>query len=200
MNWATCPLAELPAHIFARLDRATRHPGDPMRTPVLGTIGGGRVAMRTVVLREVHADERRVVCHTDVRSAKIGQLHAHPAATWMFSDPVELVQVRAKGRTTIHCQNQLARRLWDQLPAVSRLNYCTTNPPGTELRSPEFALPPGLRGQKPTAENTIAGWENFAVVITAIERLDWLWLAAAGHRRAIFGWKARAWKGQWVTP
>lgn len=200
MNWKTCPIADLPAQIFARLTRATADSADPLRLPVIGTVAADGCALRTVVLRDVQPNECRLIAYTDIRSAKVHELQRSPATAWLFYHAGDAVQVRATGRMTLHHHNQLARRLWDAVPPANRLNYCTTHSPGTVISSPELALPPALRGSQPTIESTAPGWENFAVLMTVVKRLDWLCLCGEAQRRATFEWSGRSWKGHWITP
>jgi pyridoxamine 5'-phosphate oxidase len=55
-------------------------------------------------------------------------------------------------------------------------------------------LPPGSPLAHPTPER--GSREHFAVVTGRVERIDWLDLAVAGHRRAVFD----ATGARWIQP
>ncbi len=200
MNWNELTPDSLAAGILQRLSRAAHDPKHALRTAVLGTARENDCRLRSVILREVHPRERRLVCFSDVRTGKIHELHHGSRAGWLFYDPAEQVQIRAGGATTVHFRNQFARRAWESRPVASRVNYCSIGAPASEIADPALALPEELRGHRATAENTAAGWANFAVISTTIEELDWLRLNPAGHRRARAVWTGRQWKGHWVVP
>ncbi|MFL0672399.1 MAG: hypothetical protein ACJLS3_13550 [Erythrobacter sp.] len=41
---------------------------------------------------------------------------------------------------------------------------------------------------------------NFAVLLIAVQEVDWLYLAHTGHIRAQFTRAGEGWDGRWVTP
>lgn len=73
---------------------------------------------------------------------------------------------------------------------MSRVTYATAQAPGDPVHRPPAA---------PT--DAQAGRANFAVVTLRIAALDWLLLAAEGHRRARFAWDdAGMLSAFWVAP
>jgi pyridoxine/pyridoxamine 5'-phosphate oxidase len=200
MDWSAISLAARPAAIFQRLADAAREVADPLRTPALATGSGADAGVRTVVLREVNAEARQLIAFSDARAGKIRQLAADAATAWLFYEPVEKFQLRARGTTRVHHRDAETKRRWETVPPANRLNYCAAVAPGSELPDADAAFPSELRGQPPILASTARGGEHFAVLITIVSELDWLWLRPGGHWRARFAWTDGAWKGTWVAP
>lgn len=51
-----------------------------------------------------------------------------------------------------------------------------------------------------SAEATADGAAHFAVLAARVARLEFLYLAHQGHRRARFTWNGGAWQGEWLVP
>ena len=49
-----------------------------------------------------------------------------------------------------------------------------------------------------TMEQSEKGYENFTVIKCNIKSIEWLYLAAKGHRRAIFNFENK--KNSWLVP
>lgn len=169
-------------------------------TGVLGTVEDGAPRLRTVVLRAVDRPGARLCCHTDRRSGKVRQLADADAVSWLFYDPERRVQLRLEGRATIHAEDALAERRWAASPSGSRRCYLVSPGPGRVLAAPGSTLPEALRGRRPSPEETVPGRQNFAVIVTRVDRLDWLHLTADGHRRARFVRDGERWERCWVAP
>jgi len=200
VDWSQLTPETLPGAIWSRLVVACGTTNDPWRTPALATGSGTDRGLRTVVLRAVDADRRELTLFSDSRAGKVRQLTSRNLADWLFYDPTEKVQLRLHGISRCHWKDTESRRLWENVPPVNRVNYCATVPPGTELPERGTGLPGDLAGQKLTLENTARGWEHFAVLITTVTDMDWLWLRTEGHWRARFTWTNDEWKGTWVAP
>lgn len=199
-DWNHASLEELPSLIWNALGSAAADGSHPFRFAAVATGSPAACALRTVVLREVHAERRQLVFFTDVRSPKISELRAAPRLAWLFYDAAERVQVRATATARIHHNDEIAARGWEQTPVTGRLNYSTVDAPGTALDGWADSLPAELRVAAPDERNTMAGRGNFAVVATVVDRLDWLWLNPAGHRRAEWTWDGTRFGGRWITP
>ena len=185
MNLPPMPadLAEIRTRIWAELARAAAERGRPWRTLVLATAGGeAGCDARTIVLREVEAESRELVFFTDARSPKVGQVGHHPQAVVVAWSPELGWQVRMTVRLEVETSGLAVSSRWARLkmtPAAQ--DYLSPLPPGSPL-----AHPAPERGSR----------EHFAVVTARVERIDWLDLATAGHRRAIFD----AAGARWVQP
>jgi len=183
-------LDELIHDCWVRLTRAVRDRRHPWRLPVLATVDGeGAPAARTVVLREVMREAAVLGCHTDRRSPKIEEIRADPRVAWTFYDPGSKLQVRARGRATVHLvtdDDPIALARWADTSLPSRRCYLAPHVPGTACDVPSPNLPDALESRNPDAAESEAGRVNFAVLRTRVERFDVLALHAAGHERAAF--------------
>lgn len=182
------------------LEQGVKDRRSPMHTGVFATIRGDFPEARTVVLRHIDAKARKLYCHTDSRSAKVGDLRHNPNCSWLFYHPERKIQLRFLGRATVHHDAPLATARWKETKLMSRRCYATTLPPGTLVEAPTSGLPDYLIERNPTAEESEAGAENFAVVETHVHLLDWLLLDAKGHRRAKFHWQGETLLASWAIP
>jgi hypothetical protein len=44
------------------------------------------------------------------------------------------------------------------------------------------------------------GWEHIIVITSVVYSFDWLYLQAAGHRRALLRWRDDRWESGWASP
>jgi pyridoxamine 5'-phosphate oxidase len=194
-------LTEILEQTWTALRCAVADSSDAFRTPALGTIGDQRPCLRTVVLRRVEPSRRTVACYTDARSAKVREIRACPAVSWLFFCPKRNVQIRTEGPAAIHHLDAVAREAWSRTSLWGRRGYCVEPAPETEMKAPSSGLPASFVGRAPTEAESEAGWPNFAVIATTIDRFDWLRLDdARGHRRAQFAWSGDRYTGRWVVP
>ncbi|MBI2925795.1 MAG: pyridoxamine 5'-phosphate oxidase family protein [Verrucomicrobia bacterium] len=200
MRWHLDGLEVLMATTWQTLEEAGASDTHPFRTPALATASNRGPSVRAVVLRRAERAQRTLMCFTDARTTKVRHVSACRRVEWLFFDPAERVQLRAAGVATVHRGDVVARAAWEQTPLASRLNYCATSAPGTEIATPDASLPVVWRERLPTAEETERGWSNFAVILTTVDRLDWLQLAEPLHHRAVFTWDGERFVGQWVVP
>jgi pyridoxamine 5'-phosphate oxidase len=183
-------LAGLREAAFQRLARAVEDRDSPFRTPVLATIGrDGAPAQRSLVLRAVDAAARHLDLHTDARSAKCAELAAEPRAALHLYDAAAGIQLRLAGQARLHAGDALAHAAWEACPAASRLSYAGAAAPGTPVAAP----PP------PPADATGAA-AHFALLRFTFDRMEWLDLRRAGHRRARFAWTAGGLRETWLVP
>lgn len=188
-DWHGDSLGELEERIWRRLGEAVGRPGDPWRTPVLASRSADGVSARVVVLRAVDAAARQLVCHTDCRSPKVGQLRFDPRVAWTFYDGPAAVQLRAVGPARVEEGGDAVERAWERVPEGSRRNYATRHPPGAVVARPPEAW--DFTGELA---------RHFAVVVATVDHWDWLWLAPEGHRRAEFDWRSGAVRRHWLVP
>jgi len=179
-----------PAAAWHLLELAAKGFDEPFRTPAVASAGLDGPDIRTVILREALPQQRRVLFYTDARSPKVAQMDRHNAITWMFYDPVRRLQIRAWGRASLHGDDLLASRCWDECSAASRRNYCGLQVPGSALEE---------QGQDVSMGNP-DGRENFLVVATEFSQLDVLLLGAKSNRRAGLAWNGSVWTAGWLSP
>lgn len=151
----------------------------------------GRPRLRTVVLRGVDHDLSEVSFHTDARSAKCRELAAQPACAMLFYEPRAGIQVRLEGRARLHREDAPAQAAWEESPPGARRCYSIEPGPGTVIDDPL-----GIRFQDDEPKVR----ERFVRVLVAIERIEWLYLHAGGHRRALFVNDGDLLSGRWLVP
>ena len=168
-----------------------RSPFTMLQAATLGLDGAPKV--RTIVLRQVNRVERVLSFHTDARSEKVAELRRDPRLSIVANDLDALVQIRAEGVASI-CDDEAQRRaIWEASRPHTLLLYRAPLPPGTPVVSPEAAH---LDSTAPAAD----GYENFCLIHMTVTRIDWLELARAGHRRAVFDLNERGYEARWIAP
>lgn len=163
--------ATLHQQLWRELAVAADQRGHPWRTPSLATVSPeGLPDARTVVLREVDPDQERLIFFTDARSPKVGQLKAQPRAVLVMWSAELGWQLRIQVACRVEASGLAVSSRWARLRSTpAAQDYLAPLPPG----SPADAPPSGL-----------AAREHFAVVQAQVLEMDWLELAATGHRRA----------------
>jgi len=177
---------------WSLLARGAKDRKAPAHTPVLATNGGGVPQMRTVVLRGCDGEACRLRFHTDRRSAKVAEIEADPAGAILVYDPGQKIQLRLDCRFSIHIDDDLAREAWAATRDFSRVCYQVVRAPGEAVSDP--------RNVPFSSEASRDGADHFAVISALVTRIEWLYLAAQGHRRAEFVWQAGGWQGRWLVP
>ena len=186
--------------IWLMLDQGAARSDDPFHWPVLGTGSKEGCSLRTVILRQVKVPERILVCHTDARSAKVKEIMNCSQTSWLFYHPEKKIQVRISGQTTLHAHDPCADRQWADSSITSRLNYCTSQPPGTPIDRPLSGLPDFLLNKIPTLLETEIGRKHFMAIAVHIFSIDWLLLKITGNRRAHFQWDKDRFRSTWLVP
>ncbi len=185
----TATLADLQGIIWSLLVEGVSDASSPFHTPALATVGEGEPDVRTVVLRHADAASRQISCHTDWRSPKRSHVEAHNRASWMVYDRERKLQLRLAGKVTLHHKDALAHERWCDSPPQRRAGYASPLGPGAIVQRPIAA-----------SQDPEDGWDNFTVLTCTVDYMDWLFLRAGGHRRAMLRWQNDAWQGDWVTP
>jgi hypothetical protein len=176
-------LASIFAYSIALLGKAATDRRSPMHTPSLATLGlDGRPRNRIVVLRHYDVPSLSLRFHTDIRSDKFEELGHDARVSMLFYDPAEKIQLRVEGTAERHVEGSVAEEAWLSSQAMSRHCYATNPSPGSEIGVGDgFTLP---KGRALTDEGRV----NFSAIRVTFNRLEWLWLGSAGHRRALFSW------------
>ena len=173
---------------------------DPFHWPVLGTTVNQGSRLRTVILRAFNLQQRRLMCHTDARAAKVDEIKACANVSWLFYHPEKKVQLRIAGPATLHRDDDVAHRQWAAAKITSRLNYCAVEPPGTVIERPSTGLPDFLRNKVPTLVDSERGRPNFMVLACRFDTMDWVRLSVLGNRRARFVWNENGLTANWLIP
>jgi pyridoxamine 5'-phosphate oxidase len=139
---------------------------------------------RIVVLRKVDEANQLIQFHSDIRSDKIRSLKDNKNAAMVFYDKEKKIQLRFKVECIINYDNKITRESWVKTGHMSRKCYLVKDAPGTESLIPTSGLKATSGGFKFTMKESEAGYENFTVIQCKIKSIEWLYLAAKGHRRA----------------
>lgn len=183
------------AQIWQRLGRGVADRRSAMHTVQLASIGlDGAPRVRTVVLRGVDRAARQLRVHTDRRSSKLAEIAERTQVEICAYDPQAKIQIRARGSAEPAAAAG-ADAAWAATRLGSRVCWRTAAAPGTPVDDPRLLDPAPM----PPADAD-AGREHFSAVLVTLESMDWLYLAAQGHRRACFAWRDDHWRGSWLAP
>ena len=163
-------------------------------TPVLSSFVEKKISTRTVVLREFDSKNRTLRFHTDSRSGKIEELKENSISSVHGYDPDLKVQIRLKGKTSLHIDNEISKKAWAESREMSKMCYSVKDSPGNKISSPE---PFDLIKEEIDIE---LGYNNFAVLHFSYDSLEFLFLKGAGHRRSLFDWSSDQLESSWLIP
>ena len=155
---------------------------------------------RIVVLRGIDEKEKKIWFHSDIRSNKIKILKSNPEATLLFYDKNEKIQLRISGNVKINYENQVTKRSWEKTAHLSRQCYLGDKAPGANSSIPTSGLTIEVDNLKYTKEESEVGYKNFCVIELYIKSIEWLYLAAKGHRRAYFNIANDTLEKKWLIP
>lgn len=162
----------------------------PMHTVAVATVDAeGLPSVRTVVLRAADPSRWRIRFHTDARSRKVAELARRPTVAVLAYHPAAKIQLRLTGRVRVLAGRDAAP-IWAQVTPHGRQCYRVAKAPGEPIASPAEGALLDADGQ-----------DRFRAVEVDVDSIEWLYLAAAGHRRARFrrdpdGHIA----GEWLVP
>ena len=190
--------SEIIKKIWLMLDDAITNRSSQFRTPTF--ICGDQLDFdgRIVVLRKSDQKNNLLQFHSDIRSDKIEKLKKNSKAAMLFYDKEEKIQVRLKVDCTINHENDVTKNSWSKTQHISRKCYLVDNGPGSETEIPTSGLKPELDNFDYTKEQSEEGYRNFTVIQCKVKLIEWLYLAAKGHRRARFNLENN--KNTWLIP
>ena len=156
---------------------------------------------RTVILRGFNSEEMTINIHSDGRAKKINHLKLNKNVCLVFYDEKKKIQIRINGIANI---KKSFEKAWNKLSNWSKRCYLTSKAPGNESNNPTSGFPKEFESIAPDFATNEKGLKNFAVISIKIERIEWLFLASQGHRRAIFNIDRKNSKinisSQWLIP
>lgn len=184
-------LDEIEAAAWDRLSASVAE--GPYRVLTLASVAAtGGAAARMVILRGVHG--RGLEIHTDIRSAKWGELAAAPDVTLLGYDPAARWQIRLVGRAICHGPGTAPQgAAWAALPGWTRTTYCGGPPGHVQDAPPEMPTDP---------TDTALGIDRFGVVQVTVALLEWYAHPRGAIRRARFAYDSDGHRqsAQWVRP
>ena len=191
-------LAEIQNKYWFMLDDAVANRASSFRIPVFICANENEVDGRIVVLRKSDRKKKLLQFHTDFRSPKVGILKKNKNASLVFYDKEEKIQLRVKVECDVNNQNSITEESWKKTQHISRRCYLTDSPPGTASENPTSGMISKLEDFDYTMEQSEEGYKNFTVIKCKINSIEWLYLAAKGHRRAKFDFQSN--KNAWLVP
>ena len=191
-------LSEIKNKIWLMLDDSITNRASPFRIPVFICGNQNDFDGRIVVLRKSVQSNNLVQYHSDIRSDKIDKLKKNKNASMLFYDKEEKIQVRLKVECIVNHCNEITKESWSKTQHISRKCYLVDNGPGTESKTPTSGLKTELDNFEFTMEQSEEGYKNFTVIQCKIKSIEWLYLAAKGHRRARFDLENN--KDNWLVP
>ena len=189
---------EIKKKIWLMLDDAISNRASQFRIPTFICGDQSDFDGRIVVLRKSDQHNNTVQFHRDIRSDKIEKLKKNPKAAMLFYDKEEKIQVRLKIECVVNHNNDITKESWSKTQHISRKCYLVDNGPGSESEIPTSGLKPELDNFDYTKEQSEEGYKNFTVIQCKIKFIEWLYLAAKGHRRARFDLENN--KDTWLVP
>ena len=191
-------LEEIQKKLWSMLDDAVVNRNSPFRIPVFICADQNDIDGRIVVLRKSDQNNNILQFHTDLRSQKVNILKKNKNASLVFYDKEQKIQLRAKVICEINNKNSISEESWKKTQHISRRCYLTDSAPGSLSGSPTSGMISKLEDFDYTMEQSEKGYENFTVIKCEIKSIEWLYLAAKGHRRAIFNFINN--KKNWLVP
>lgn len=180
------------------LSNAADDPTQRLRLLVAATVTPeGKPSTRTVVLRGADENSGLLWFHSDRRSPKVRHLKQRPSISVLGYDPEQQVQIRLDGEATLHFDDALAQRHWQQVSMVMQHAYGQPHAPGEPVEQPD----PRLQAMRRDDDRGKAerGRQNFMVIEMRVEVIDWLQIGADGQTRAILRASSR-WQAEPLAP
>ena len=126
-------MSQLCAGVWVRPTRGVHNRHAPVRHPTFATVTPeGRPQARTVVQGAAEKAAGTLDIHTDLRSAKDGDLRVTPFAELHVWDASAHLQLRLEAHVTLQTGPDVAA-IWVSVPAGSRLSYVNTPAPGQRI-------------------------------------------------------------------
>lgn len=173
---------------------------DPFHIPVFISSLNKEPNGRIIVLRGFDEQKKSLWFHSDIRSNKINILKKNPKSLFLFYDKKEKIQLRVSAKTKIHYQDDISEKAWEKTAHMSRQCYLGNESPGSNSSKPTSGLSDDVDNSKYTLEESEVGYKNFCLVENFITSVEWLYLAAKGHRRAIFFIENDLVDKKWLIP
>ena len=189
---------EIEKKIWNLLASAVSDRNSEFRTPVFICGNDNDLDGRVVVLRKANQQNNFIQYHSDIRSSKIEKIKKNSNCSILFYGKQEKIQLRLKAECTVLFNDEITKESWEKTGHISRKCYLVTNGPGTESEMPTSGLDDKFDNFNYTKEESETGYKNFCVIRCKVKSIEWLYLAAKGHRRAIFDLENN--KKNWLVP
>ena len=118
----------------------------------------------------------------------------------MFYDKSEKIQLRIFVDTKINYKNNITKKAWEKTAHISRQCYLGDQIPGNVSSIPSSGLSKNIDNFEYSIEESEIGYKNFCLIQSFIRSIEWLYLAAKGHRRAHFILSNNFVEKKWIIP
>ena len=186
--------------IWSLLDQGLKNRNAQFHIPVFICGGKNYPNGRIVVLRGIDQNQKKIWFHSDIRSNKIKFLKSNSEVSLLFYDKNEKIQLRVIGNAKINFKNDLTKNSWVKTAHMSRQCYLGDMPPGSDASEGTSGLSKHVDNLKYTLEESEVGYKNFCVIEVFFKSIEWLYLAAKGHRRAYFSLENNFVEKKWLIP
>ncbi len=190
---------EIEKKLWSLLIEAVKDRDSEFRTPVFICGDNKDLDGRVVVLRKADQKNNFVQFHSDIRSSKIKKIKKNPNCSLLFYGKKEKIQLRLKINSQINFNNDVSKKSWEKTGHISRKCYLVANGPGTISDKPTSGLSGKFDNFDYTKQESEEGYKNFCVIKCNITSIEWLYLAAKGHRRALIDLEGIK-KFSWLVP
>ena len=191
--------SEIEKKLWSLLTEAVKDRSSEFRTPIFICGNDKDIDGRVVVLRKADQKNNFIQFHSDIRSSKIEKIKKNPNCSVLFYGKKEKIQLRLKTECEVNFNNEITKESWKKTGHVSRKCYLVTNGPGTVSEKPTSGLNGKFDNFDFTKEESEEGYKNFSVIKCKIKSIEWLYLAAKGHRRALINFEGSK-KFTWLVP
>ena len=190
---------EIEKKIWELLSTAVKDRSSEFRTPVFICGNDKDLDGRVVVLRKADQQNNFFQYHSDIRSSKREKIKQNPNCAILFYGKEEKIQLRVKAECKVHFDDEITKESWEKTGHISRKCYLVTHGPGTVSNTPTSGLDNKFDNFDFTKEESEAGYKNFCVIRCKVKSIEWLYLAAKGHRRALIDLNQSK-KFTWLVP
>ncbi len=190
-------------HAWKLIEAGAKNRRSPFHTPVVSTLGiDDAPQSRILVLRNANRDKQELRFNTDLRSPKVSEIVKNSCMSVLLYDAELKIQLRLSGRARIESCGAEVDTIWRAADRYARRCYLAESAPSSVVGYPTSGLPTSIEGRKPEETELIPARANFALLLFNIQKIDWLYLATGGHRRAKFYYDiaAQSWLGNWAIP
>jgi len=189
--------------LWELLSAGKKDRNSPLHTLAIDTVDPkGQPSQRIMVLREIDRENRLLRFNTDSRASKIADIGTGNPVSILCYHPEAKIQLRLTGAGRTETNSPVADEAWNRASPYGKRCYLADPAPGTRTDIPTSGLDPDIEGRKPSDQDVAPARANFAILLVEIERIEWLYLAHTGHRRAEFCWNTDSgmWDSNWLIP
>lgn len=155
----------------------------------------GSPQLRTIVVRGWDRERAAISFVTDMRSPKVAEILRDPRVSLVGFDGEKAVQLRLSGIASVVADEAARKSMWDTLRHRTLVLFDAPFAPGTLIDDAGRPL-----AQMPDDDGSADPYDRFAVLDVAIDRAEWLDLAAEPHERRRFIRRENGWDAVRLTP